>query len=268
MIRCLMKGGGFQHQNQISINNKPSENFIWVKNDSEYDIEMYIDGFIDMNVGKDKTNKFGWVFESQAICNIDYILNKIDLVSESFELIFTHNEKLLSYGKNFVFVPANSFWINEPKIHNKTKLASMITSSKNWTKGHNLRFETLSKLPEFVDVFGFNINPISTKDVGLNDYMFSVVIENDKYNTYYTEKLLDCFATGTIPIYWGCDNIGSQFDSNGIIELTDDFDFNTLTPELYNSKLESVKNNFEKIKELEILEDWVYNKYLKNYDSI
>ena len=267
MIKCLMVGGGFQHQSQISVNEKPSKNFVWVRDESIADVQMFIDGAIHSNLGKDKTNKFAWVFESQAIFSIDYILNNIDEFSNSFELILTHNEKLLSYGKNFVYVPGNSFWIKNPEIHNKTKLVSMITSSKNWTRGHQVRFNTLEKLPSFVDVFGFTIKPIDKKDEGLNDYMFSIVIENDKYNTYFTEKLLDCFATGTIPIYWGCNDISSHFDSNGIIELTDDFDFSTLTPELYYSKMESIKNNFEKIKELEILEDWVYDKYFKIYDK-
>ena len=36
--------------------------------------------------------------------------------------------------------------------------------------------------------------------------MFSVCIENDVYDTYFTEKILDCFATGTIPIYKGTKN--------------------------------------------------------------
>ena len=31
------------------------------------------------------------------------------------------------------------------------------------------------------------------KEVGLCDYMFSVVIENGIYETYFTEKILDCF---------------------------------------------------------------------------
>ena len=49
--------------------------------------------------------------------------------------------------------------------------------------------------------------------------MFSVTIENDKYETYYTEKLTDCFATGTIPIYWGCLNISQYFNPKGIVIL-------------------------------------------------
>ena len=95
--------------------------------------------------------------------------------------------------------------------------------------------------------------------------MFSIAIENDSYETYFTEKLLDCFATGTVPLYIGAPDIGDHFDSNGIINLTNVFDFSTLTRDLYESKKESIKNNLEKTKDLDILDDWIYKTFLKQY---
>ena len=91
--------------------------------------------------------------------------------------------------------------------------------------------------------------------------MFSVAIENAKYDDYFTEKILDCFASGTIPIYYGTDNISNYFNSNGIIKLKD-LIFDDLTPDLYYSKMEFVKENFEKVLEMEVLEDYIYKNYL------
>ena len=34
---------------------------------------------------------------------------------------------------------------------------------------------------------------------------------------YFNEKIIDCFFSGTIPIYWGTKNISKYFDENGII---------------------------------------------------
>ena len=62
--------------------------------------------------------------------------------------------------------------------------------------------------------------------------MFSVCIENTTHDTYFTEKILDCFATGTLPIYKGTKNITKYFDGNGILFL-DEININELTPELY-----------------------------------
>jgi len=35
-----------------------------------------------------------------------------------------------------------------------------------------------------------------------------------------------------------------------------------LTPDLYYSKMEFVKENFEKVLEMEVLEDYIYKNYL------
>ena len=36
---------------------------------------------------------------------------------------------------------------------------------------------------------------------------------------YFTEKLLDCFLTRTVPVYWGCPDIYEYFDLDGIIHV-------------------------------------------------
>jgi hypothetical protein len=92
----------------------------------------------------------------------------------------------------------------------------------------------------------------------MNDYMFSVIIENDSYETYFTEKITDCFATGTIPIYWGAPDIGNYFNKEGIIELTKDFDFSSLTSELYKSKLPAIIDNLERVKNMELADDILF----------
>ena len=101
---------------------------------------------------------------------------------------------------------------------------------------------------------------------GLRDYRFSVVIENCKRDYYFTEKLIDCFMTGTVPIYWGCPSIGEFFDTRGMI-LFDSADeakeiIESLDKELYHSKEKFVKKNFNKAKEYIIPEDWIYRNIL------
>eukprot|EP00620_Florenciella_sp_RCC1587_P021099 CAMPEP_0182561832 /NCGR_PEP_ID=MMETSP1324-20130603/4262_1 /TAXON_ID=236786 /ORGANISM="Florenciella sp., Strain RCC1587" /LENGTH=60 /DNA_ID=CAMNT_0024774579 /DNA_START=220 /DNA_END=399 /DNA_ORIENTATION=+ len=51
--------------------------------------------------------------------------------------------------------------------------------------------------------------------------MFHIAIENVKSNGYFTEKLLDCFLTRTVPLYWGCPNIGEYFEVEGMIIIDD-----------------------------------------------
>ena len=87
------------------------------------------------------------------------------------------------------------------------------------------------------------------KILGLKDYMFSIVIENCKEDYYFTEKLVDCFLTGTIPIYYGCPSIHKFFNGNGILSFTTVDEciqiLNTLSDKIYNKLLPYVKENFE-----------------------
>ncbi len=47
---------------------------------------------------------------------------------------------------------------------------------------------------------------------GLAPYRYSVVIENVQERDYFSEKLIDAILCKTVPIYWGCPNIGDYFD--------------------------------------------------------
>ena len=53
----------------------------------------------------------------------------------------------------------------------------------------------------------------------LFDAMFSLAVENVAQDDYFTEKLLDCFLTRTVPIYWGCPNAAAYFDPEGIVHV-------------------------------------------------
>jgi hypothetical protein len=119
----------------------------------------------------------------------------------------------------------------------------------------------VNKIGDQVDLFGRGFNEIENKEEGLCDYMFSVVIENGFYQSYFTEKLLDCFATGTIPVYLGTSDISDYFNKDGIIDLTEEFD---VSEEIYYSKIDAIKENLEKIKTIEVLEDFIYMQYLKD----
>ena len=130
--------------------------------------------------------------------------------------------------------------------------------------GHAIRHGWINRLHGKLDFFGKGFNPIENKEEGLSDYRFSVAIENCSVPNYFTEKIGDCFATGTIPVYIGCTNIDTFFNPDGIIHLTHELELESLTEELYLSKLDAVKENFELIKQYEIPEDWIYNTYFHN----
>ena len=130
-------------------------------------------------------------------------------------------------------------------------------------EGHQNRLSWAQKLQGKVDFYGRGFNEIQSKEEGLVDYMFSIAIENASYESYFTEKIQDCFATATIPVYYGSPDIGKFFNPKGLITLTDDFDASQLTEEVYYDKLEAVKENLEIVKDFLINEDYIYKTYLQ-----
>jgi len=268
MVHLNMLSGNFAHAYCSTWWKRP-KNLIWDFNSRENNISVYIDGgmwagFGDKNDGK---KKFLWILESKSYDGGTSEQAKIlvDRLKETFEQVWTHNDELIKLDPIFKWSPAYGSYIESPKIHDKTKLISMITSDKQATEQHQFRYNFAVKNKNILDLYGRGFNEIEKKETGLNDYMFSVAIENNTYDTYFTEKILDCFLTGTIPIFKGTKKIVNYFDSNGIIFLDKIDNLSELTSDLYYSKMDSIKENFERAFEYELLDDWLFEKYIKNY---
>ena len=174
-------------------------------------------------------------------------------------MIFTYEQEFLNIDSKFKHFCTSGFWINEPKLHEKSKIISMISSNKKMCEGHIHRLEWVNKIGDQVDLYGRGFNEIKLKEDGLCDYMFSVAIENSRDDNFFTEKILDCFATGTIPVYYGCPNIDEYFNRDGIINLSEEFE---VSDEIYYSKMDAIKDNFERVKQWENAEDYIWINYL------
>jgi hypothetical protein len=251
--------------------------FSWTGDDSGECVVVADTGIIG-SLGKlsstDPRGKYAWIVESPEVVQhvVKYVYSNKKSLSYRFDAVFTCIEGLVGLEPNFYYCPSGSNmpWVKDHQIFNKSKLCSMFASTKRYTTGHSYRDVIAKALKGKTgfDLFGGTLNSPRIggnvvhpdKADGLNDYMFSVVIENCKENNYYTEKLTDCFATGTIPIYWGSERVWTEYDSNGIIRLDDNFNYDMLTPNFYQSKIEAVKYNFEKVKKLEMADDVLYSK--------
>lgn len=97
----------------------------------------------------------------------------------------------------------------------KTKLMSVITSDKAFTRGHQERIEFVAKLKarygDNIDVYGRGFRDFGDKWDVMAPYKYHVAIENSSSRYYWTEKLSDCYLAGCFPIYYGCKNIGDYF---------------------------------------------------------
>jgi hypothetical protein len=83
------------------------------------------------------------------------------------------------------------------------------------------------------------------------------------YDKYYTEKITDCFATGTVPVYWGTRKVAEDFNDAGIIFWEDFKGVESLTGDLYSSMQDAVKDNFERVKSLVSADDIIFSKIIE-----
>jgi len=187
----------------------------------------------------------------------DWVIQNKDL----FNIILTQSDKVLNNCDNAVFQPFGHTWLKPDqyeKEYNKEFKLAHLQGKLLKTYGHSLRHQVTARKNEltiptkFYETYGDrnNINDARLgKEFIFGDSQFGVVIENVSSRGYFTEKILDCFLLKTIPLYWGCSNIGDYFDINGIIPFNnvDDLIYisNNLTEDYYNSKKEIINKNWK-----------------------
>ena len=227
-----------------------------------------------LSVNTKTKNAFGLLFESQAI--IPHIYQAVESHIANFELVFTHSSLLLSRYSNTRWIPGGGIWVGgtkglgDVKITDKTKCCSLVSSNKTMCNLHKTRLFICEHLKEngIVDIYKNQNIPIIQS---LKDYMFSIVIENFVDDLYFTEKILNCFATGTIPIYFGARKISEKFNSSGILEFRslDELDriLETLSKDVYYSKMPAIKKNFERCLDYKSMEDYIFKNYCKNWTN-
>jgi hypothetical protein len=180
---------------------------------------------------------------------------------ELFDIILTQSDKVLNNCDNAFYQPFGHTWLKPDqynKEHDKKFQLSHLCGKLNKTYGHSLRHETLSRKNEFsiplnfYDVYGDRNNIEDArlgKEFVFGDSQFGIVIENTSYRGYFTEKILDCFLLKTIPVYWGCSNIGDYFDIDGIITFNnvDDLIYKTnqLNESYYEDRKEIINKNWK-----------------------
>jgi hypothetical protein len=221
--------------------------------------------YIDKNLTS-KENSYAILFESKSITPGTY--QEVESYIPKFNKVFTHNSEFLKKYDNCHWIPGGGVWIGgtygkgEIKMFEKTKLCSIVSSHKQMCDLHRYRLEIVNKVKNRgVDIFGVNgWQPINKS---LEDYMFSIVVENHQDELYFTEKILNCFATGTIPIYLGAKNIKEKFNIDGIIQFNsiNELEDLVLNKEVYLSKLEAIKDNFDRSQEYLSIEDYIYTNY-------
>jgi len=146
----------------------------------------------------------------------------------------------------------------------------MVSSNRTSCELHNFRIHLANHLSKtnIVDCFGtFNGGPRIKIAESLTSYRYSIAVENSISPYWFTEKILNCFASMTIPIYFGASDIGRFFNTDGIVSLSVD-DPETVekalkvcTRDEYIARLPAILDNFQRVQRYLCIEDYLYINY-------
>jgi hypothetical protein len=231
--------------------------------ESDKRIEILIDKF-DFSRVPDNTIRI--VVMDEPIC---CIYDDVRDHPECYTYVFTFLQDVLNINPKAVFFRGIYAWVTYDKPYEKKFAVSTVVGAKNnlvfegYTKRHELwrRREEIAIPKDFylshtyrptgVDISHELIlgdERYSKND--MFDCMFHVCIENTSIPNYFSEKILDCFLTRTIPVYIGCPNIDRYFNANGIC-IADTVDevikwCNQSTPNSYFAYTIAIEENFQR----------------------
>lgn len=231
-----------------------------------------------------------WVIKNHHLFSIILTWSQKILDNCENAALFHHGSKNIDLEYCYKFFPkgkSNDYLLvpnNQPIFE-----VSFLRGILNKIEGHHLRhriydlkdqIKISNKFWDVLSDFDYKINnrPVGDalpngnppeggegkKEVWNRNSMFHIAVENSSHKNYFTDKIVDCFCTKTIPIYWGAPNIGDFYDSRGIIQFQTEQELieliNKLTPEDYYSRLEAIENNYQWA-----LKDSNYFKRMENW---
>jgi len=236
--------------------------------DTEKDVDVYIDEF---NRNPIHNGNIRIVVLEEPRKNYIYRVMKAN--PHRYTYLLTFHEELLGMSPRIRRFLMMNVWMKDYVPKEKRFSVSTVVGGKNDTlmKGYELRHElwrnrdriTIPKefylsgsaknfhtFVPWTEVDYTNELVLGDTKKPLFDSMYHIAIENTSIKNYFSEKLLDCFQTKTIPIYYGCTNIGEYFNTKGIFEAKDIDQIiewcNGLTPELYYDLLPVIEENYQK----------------------
>lgn len=194
----------------------------------------------------------------------DHIVNN----HHRYTRIITSNPAVLDNCPNAVFLAYGTTWLNKSEHHPdslgrftedlgripKDASVSMLCGSLKGKAGYSLRHAIWSRrrdIPARLNFYSSTRFPILGEQrlphddkIHLFTSMYSVTVESSSETNYFTEKLIDCLITKTIPIYWGCPNISDFFDTSYWIHP--DRIFSTeYTDTYYKDNMQKIEANSE-----------------------
>ncbi len=234
-------------------------------------IPCYNDNYVRME--KIEPNAIALLIEPRPLQPKSYAW--IEEHYDNFKYVFTHDSILLKNIPNAKLIIWGGVYDWADEIKDFTHPISMVASWKEEAPVRILRKHLAIELQDEIDCYGtFREGGAfaSTHDIYAK-YPFSIVIENHIDDFWLTEKVCNCFANKTVPIYWGAQKIDNYFNPDGIIKANgiDDIKqiIRTIDPKReYANRILAINDNYKRVKSFANFESWFMNEYTELLEEL
>lgn len=99
---------------------------------------------------------------------------------------------------------------------------SFVYSNNNSSDDRELMLQALNGYKQVSSGGRYKNNvggPVNDKNAFQSRFKFSIAFENCSHDGYITEKLIQSFAAGTVPIYWGDPSVDEMFNEDSFINV-------------------------------------------------
>jgi alpha(1,3/1,4) fucosyltransferase len=166
-------------------------------------------------------NQRPWDYQCHYALSFEHIENERHYRLPFYVIYNSHNQTLInmkkyrglwSLGKNKP--EFCSFVVRNPTCQKRNDFFHKLSKYKQVHSGGPL-FNNIGHIIEYGE------NAPHSKQAWLPKYKFNLCFENASYPGYATEKLMDAYCGGTIPIYWGSPTIEVDFNPRAFLNWYD-----------------------------------------------
>jgi len=225
----------------------------WV--DGGLDFEQQVSISID-NLACNEEADYKILFLAEPLAILPTVSEGALRSAYKFDKIYTFTQSILDKYPTAELFEWGSSWLDfkDLKIAKKNNV-SFVTSNKSQSVGHQLRL-SINDMLKRVDVsnglqYYSHLSPPfhHRRNDFFESSKFHIAVENSRQKNYFTEKVIDCFASKTVPIYYGCPNIGDWFNMDGMITFHDldelELIIRKLDADAYDWRKDAIEENYE-----------------------
>lgn len=217
----------------------------------------------------------GNIQDSDILCEFDMLINAktlVDIKKWKHTYLFSGEYKCITNTKNYdcvlfgernnnniinlplyiSYMFSNNIKFNYNKLYNiPKKNICVVISNPNGVKRNyiidkiekHLNIDYLGRYKNNTNILKADYNSEEFKQK-ISEYKFIITMENNRYETYITEKIILGLNSKIIPIYWGSKNIYDYFNKERILALLEeDNDKLDIEIDILIDKIKKIINN-------------------------